>query len=202
MSAADRMVVRTRSGEIRSIPRRQALALIAAGRAEAERRSRPAEPIRQPDPGIITGTPETITTKMDEPTGAPRAVPRELVEEDHPELGPALAALTLTSASTAPGLQYVSGTEDADVPTVEAVPLPLEPKPSARRGEWAEYADSLGIEVTSVMTKRDIQQAAEEAAQSLSNLPQPALTGGRLETPEDEPVTDGSVTDDEDSRTQ
>jgi hypothetical protein len=195
MSAADRMVVRKRNGEVRSMPRRQALALIAAGRAEAEKRSRLAEPI----------TARAVEVR-NLATGEPASVEIDGIDQSatFTPMPPTVEIEITTTPETAAllGLQPVSVLVDEDVPTVEAVPLPPEPKPSARRGEWAEYADSLGVEVTSAMTKREIQQAAEEAAQSLSNLPQPALTGGRLETPEDEPVTDGSVTDDEDSRTQ
>lgn len=185
MSAVDRMAVRVRGGGVRSLPRRQALALIAANRAEADTGSRLAEPIRQPDPVEITGTPEAIATTMD-------------------ELAPiTLAPVDMANVEIAPAgeLQYLSDTDDPDVPTVDAVPLPPEPKPSARRGEWVDYADSLGVEVTSSMTKREIQTAAEEAAQSLTNLPQPALPGGRLETPEDEPATE-TVADDQDPRTR
>jgi hypothetical protein len=225
MSAVDRMAVRTRSGEYRSLPRRQALALIAAGRAEADKGSRLAEPIRQPDPVEITGTPEAIATKMDElapinpydlgqlagvddSAASPNDTPTPPDEHD-PELEERRRALGLQPGEWMaerggikyPPLQPIDATPDDDVPTVEAVPLPPEPKPSARRGEWADYADSLGVEVTSAMTKREIQQAAEEAAQSLTNLPQPALTGGRLETPEDEPATE-TVADDQDPRTR
>ncbi len=204
MSAVDRMAVRVRGGGVRSLPRRQALALIAANRAEAETGSRVAEPLRQPDPVVIIGTHEAIATKMDELTGSEgtEGVPCTCPEAaDHPPI--LLAPVDMEDVEIAPAgeLQYVSDTPDADVPTVEAVPLPPEPKPSARRGEWADYADSLGVEVTSAMTKREIQTAAEEAAQSLTNLPQPALTGGRLETPEDEPAAE-TVADDQDPRTR
>lgn len=224
MSAVDRMVVRVRGAGYRSLPRRQALALISAGRAEADRRTRLDEPIRQPDPVVITGTPETIATKMDELTGmspvvdvdqaraqlaeamdvplevitpTPGSNPHDVVAAQSQEMLDHLASETVnveitTAPETAKLLGIVGGSTE----------LPPEPKPSARRGEWADYADSLGVEVTSAMTKREIQTAAQEAAQSLSNLPQPALPGGRLDTPEDEPVTDGSVTDDEDSRTE
>lgn len=195
MSAADRMVIRKRNGEIRSMPRQQALGLIAAGRAEAEKRSRPAEPITARSVEVrdlATGEPASV--EIDGIDQSATFTPMRTVEIE--------ITTTPETAALLAGLHPVSVTTDEDVPTVEAVPLPPEPKPSALRGVWAEYADSLGVEVTSTMTKREIQQAAEEAAQSLSNLPQPALTGGRLETPEDEPVTDGSVTDDEDSRTQ
>lgn len=208
MSAVDRMAVRTRSGEYRSLPRRQALALIAAGRAEADRRTRLAEP---PAPAPVVDVDPDQPTPNPYDLSAVAVPPGELDADDsaasaddagdgswQAERGP----VVYNTPEPAPELQYVSDADDADVPTVDAVPLPPEPKPSARRGEWADYADSLGVEVTSSMTKREIQTAAEEAAQSLSNLPQPALSGGRLDTPEDEPVTDGSVTDDEDSRTE
>lgn len=197
MSAADRMVVRTRSGAYKSLPRRTALGLIAAGRVTPE--PAPVTPQAAPvtavvppaqhddehqalaamttEPVTITGTPDEIAATMD-----------------------ALAPVGDVDQVT-PKLQYVSSSLDADVPTVEAVPLPPEPKPTARRGEWADYADSLGVQVTSDMTKREIQQAAQEAATSLTNLPQPALTGGRLETPEDEPAAE-TVADDPDTRTR
>lgn len=194
MSAADRMVVRKRNGDVRSMPRRQALALIAAGRAEAEKRSRLAEPI----------TARAVEVR-DLATGEPASVEIDGIDQSAlftPIRTVEVEITTTPETAALLGLHPVSVITDENVPTVEAVPLPPEPKPTALRGVWAEYADSLGVEVTSTMTKREIQQAAEEAAQSLSNLPQPALTGGRLETPEDEPVTDGSVTDDEDSRTQ
>lgn len=183
MSAADRMVIRTANGTYRSVPRRVGLGMISAGRAE-----------RAP----AGSQPPTATSTIYVP-GVDVAVVEQGVREDAPP-EPHDDEHDL-SIEPAPQLQYVAETTDDDVPTVEAVPLPPEPKPTARRGDWAEYADSLGVEVTSAMTKREIQQAAEEAAQSLSNLPQPALMGGRLETPEDEPVTEESVTDDEDPRT-
>lgn len=210
MSAVDRMAVRVRGGGVRSLPRRQALALIAAGRAEAEQRSRVAEPPviesadvspeTQPEPNPYDlGTFAASAAELDAGAGDDSAAS---ADDDwdgswQAERGP----IVYDTPAPAPELQYVSGTPDEDVPTVDAVPLPPEPKPSALRGVWAEYADSLGVEVTSTMTKREIQQAAEEAAQSLTNLPQPARTGGRLETPEDEPATK-TVADDPDTRTR
>lgn len=208
MSAVDRMAVRIRGGEYRSLPRRQALALIAAGRAKADRRTRLAEP---PAPAPVVDVDQEQPAPNPYDLSAIAVAPGELDADDsaasaddawdgswQAERGP----VVYNTPEPAPELQYVSDAVDEDVPTVDAVPLPPEPKPSARRGEWADYAGSLGVEVTSAMTKREIQTAAQEAAQSLSNLPQPALPGGRLDTPEDEPVTDGSVTDDEDSRTE
>ena len=186
MSAADRMVVRTRSGVYRSLPRRTALGLIAAGRVTLE-------------PAPVTPQAAPVTPELEPVTPSAAVVP----------LAPEPTTITGTPdeiAATMDALAPVGDAEPdsipADIPAEPARELPPEPKPTARRGEWADYADSLGVEVTSAMTKREIQQAAEEAATSLANLPQPALTGGRLDTPEDEPVTDGSVTDDEDPRTR
>lgn len=114
---------------------------------------------------------------------------------------PQVAPLPVDGDPAAPGLEYVSDDVDEDAPTVDAIELPAEPKPSARRGDWADYADSLGVEVTSSMTKTEIQAAAQDAAESLARLPQPAPTGGRLDMPEDEPAAE-TVADDPDTRTQ
>lgn len=203
MSAVDRMGVRVRGGGYKSLPRRQALALIAAGRAEADKRDRLAEPPVAPPADDLDARLDAYRAQLADGLGVPvEAItptpgsnPHDVVAGESQQVLDALAERGL------PELQYLSASLDADVPTVDAVPLPPEPKPSARRGEWADYADSLGVEVTSDMTKRAIQQAAEEAAQSLTNLPQPALTGGRLETPEDEPATK-TVADDPDTRTR
>lgn len=200
MSAVDRMAVRVRGGGVRSLPRRQALALIAANRAEAETEPPADTPLTADEVDAkLDGFREQLADGLGVPveviTPTPGSNPHDVVAAESQQALDALAERGL------PELQYVSGTVDADVPTVDAVPLPPEPKPSARRGEWADYADSLGVEVTSAMTKREIQTAAEEAAQSLTNLPQPALTGGRLETPEDEPAAE-TVADDQDPRTR
>jgi hypothetical protein len=192
MSAADRMVVRTRSGAYRSLPRRTALGLLAAGRVTLE----PAPVTPQAAP--VTPEPEPVT-----PSTA--VVPPN--PYDLEIFGPTADELDADdSASSADDVGDGSWSAERgpivyDVPEPTARELPPEPKPTARRADWAAYADSLGVEVTSAMTKREIQQAAEEAATSLANLPQPARTGGRLETPEDEPATE-TVADDPDTRTR
>jgi hypothetical protein len=199
MSAVDRMAVRTRSGEYRSMPRRQALALIAAGRAEAAKGSRVAEPTPAPPAHDLDAKLDAYREQLADGLGVPVEAITPTPGSNPHDVAAAQAQQMMDALP--PELQYVSETDDPDVPTVDAVPLPPEPKPTARRGEWADYAGSLGVEVTSSMTKRQIQTAAEEAAQSLSNLPQPALTGGRLETPEDEPAAE-TVADDQDPRTR
>ncbi len=202
MSAVDRMAVRVRGGGVRCLPRRQALALIAAGRAEADRRTRVTEPPAEtPTVGDYANLVEDIAHRRPATIQFQPDGPKVRVDGTNEVDAADVATTTPDVEPPAPQLEYVSDELDADAPTVDAVPLPPEPKPSARRDVWAEYAGSLGVEVTSDMTKRDIQTAAEEAAQSLSNLPQPALPGGRLETPEDEPAAE-TVADDQDPRTR
>lgn len=208
MSAADYIGVRTPAG-YRSVPRRVGLGMIAAGRARlagpADGADAPLTPADEPVAAVVPATPESAPTPQ-EHTQTPTPNPYDLgtfaaaageLDADDSASSPDDAGDGSWHATRGP---VVYDTAD-DVPTVEAVPLPAEPKPSARRGEWADYADSLGVEVTSSMTKREIQHAAQEAATSLANLPQPALTGGRLETPEDEPATE-TVADDQDPRTR
>jgi hypothetical protein len=188
MSAADRMVVRTRSGAYRSLPRRTALGLIAAGRVTLD--PAPVTPQAAPVTAVVPPTPadgehEALAATVTEPvtiTGTPDEI-------------------AATMDALAPVRDAEPDPIPADIPAEPVRELPPEPKSTARRGEWADYANSLGVEVTSAMTKREIQQAAEEAATSFANLPQPALTGGRLDTPEDEPATE-TVADDQDPRTR
>lgn len=176
MSVADRMVVRTRDGEYRSVPRRTALAMISVGRAQA------AGTTTIPDEG------ETPTVVADVASVVPENVSEPATTEPEPVLEPV--------GVNEPAPEY-------EIPTVEAVPLPAEPRANASRGKWLEYAVSLGVEVADDLTRNEIRDAAQRAAQSLSDLPQPAVTdGGRLDMPEDEPVTEESVTDDEDSGTR
>lgn len=90
-----------------------------------------------------------------------------------------------------------------DVPTVEAVELPPLPRGNAGRAEWAAYAqEHLHMVVTSDQTRNEIRDDALHVhAAALARMPQPAVTGGRLDTPEDEPATE-TVADDPDTRTR
>lgn len=76
-------------------------------------------------------------------------------------------------------------------PEPEPVPyVPEMPKSYASKATWANYARSLGATITDDMTKAEIQAAARDIADDPARLPQPAPEGGRLETPEDEPVAE------------
>lgn len=184
MSAADRMVVRTRGGAYRSVPRRQGLAWIAAGRASvADGPVTPADVSEAP--GVPPEPEDAPTGQQDPQTG--------YVDLSAPE-------------HDATGLQYVGLFEEDvpdGVPTVEAVELPPLPRGNAGRAEWADYAqEHLGLVVTSDQTRNDIRDAAQDAhAAALARMPQPAREGGRLDTPEDEPATE-TVAYDPDTRTE
>lgn len=217
MSVADRMVVRIR-GEYRSIARRQALALISAGRAERDDRARAAvTPAEQTEAPAVPADPDGAPTAQQDPQtglddGDPNDTPTPADEHD-PELEERRRALGLKDGEwqakrgpvvyNTPGLQEVDP-GDAVVPTVEAEPLPELPRGNAGRAAWAEYAQTvLGLTVTSDQTRNDIRDAAQEAhAAALARMPQPAVAdGGRLDTPEDEPATE-TVADDPDTRTE
>lgn len=214
MSAADRMVVRTRGGSYRSVPRRQGLAWIAAGRASAavtaaEASEVPVLPLEADD--APTGQ-QDAQTGLDDGDANDTPTPPD---EYDPELEERRRALGLEDGEwqaergpvvyNTPGLQEVAAGDvgDVDVPTVEAVELPPLPRGNAGRADWAEYAQTvLGLIVTSDQTRNDIRDAAQHAhAAALARMPQPAVTGGRLDTPEDEPATE-TVADDPDTRTR
>lgn len=179
MSAADRMVVRTPDGAYKSVPRRQGLGMIAAGRAVRAS----AAPV-EPAPGDSGDLAELLAVAS---TPAPAPEPEQPAEEvPEPEL---------------PDGESDDYDDWPDAEPEQAAELPAEPRGNASRQEWATYAVSLGVEVTDDMTRNKIRDAAQDAAQSLDRLPQPALPGGRLETPEDEPAAE-RLADDEDPGTR
>jgi hypothetical protein len=210
MSAADRMVVRTREGAYRSVPRRQGLGMIARGQAQAA----PAgEPTVSPAPADTAGV-DPLGPHGDEYQAPTNLYPPELFEgtdvfqPDTPyEIGPDQIDLAPDDDEDDP----LDSTADATFKVVRgpveyhpealAAGLPAEPRGNASRQEWAEYAVSLGVEVTDGMSRNRIRDAAQDVAQTLDRLPQPALSGGRLETPEDEPAAE-RLADDEDPGTR
>lgn len=183
MSAADRMVVRTRDGAYRSVPRRTGLGMISRGQAEAA--TTPAPP---------------VAADVD-PLGPHGDEYQEKRDQLLPDMGAALDVpdeeVTDTELPDGEPEDYDDWPDDPE----PAAQLPAEPRGNASRAEWAEYAISLGVDVTDGMSRNKIRDAAQDAAQSLDRLPQPALTGGRLETPEDEPAAE-RLADDEDPGTE
>lgn len=158
MSAADRIVVRTRSGAVRVVTRRTGLGLISTGRATATKRAKEPAPRAEVKPA-----PKTKATPK-KPESAPKQEAAPVPPIVQPE------------------------------PIPEPVTVPEAPKAYASKSMWADYARQLDVTVTENMTKRQIQAAANDRAESLARLSQPAREGGRLANPGDEPVTE-AVTD-------
>jgi hypothetical protein len=193
MSAADQMAVRMPSGRIKQVPRRVGLGMIARNQAKAA----PQQNVR---PVGVQGAGPSPGIAVTRATPAYRH-PLEGVRESDllPSFEAARGPIEYPNASDtvvdeAPTLEPLedlpADVDPDDVPTVDAVLLPPEPRGNASRLVWAQYAQALGVEVTSAMTRNEIRDAAKDAATSLTRLPQPARTGGRLETPEDEPATE------------
>lgn len=198
MSAADRMVVRTRDGAYRSVPRRTGLGMISRGQAEAATTPAPpvaadVDPLGPHGDEYQTPTAEQAHAQLAHAMGVPVEVitPTAL---DNPYRHPLEG---VDPVDLLPEFQAERGPVEFPI-TRE---LPAEPRGNASRAEWAEYAISLGVDVTDGMSRNKIRDAAQDAAQSLDRLPQPALTGGRLETPEDEPAAE-RLADDEDPGTE
>ena len=177
MSAADWMVVRTRDGSYRSVPRRTGLGMISRGQASVA----PANAAPAPVYAVEPDAPASV-----DPLGPHGDEYQAPVTLDAPAVTPDADGVTEEPVNVAPE------------PYSEAPP---EPRGNASRQEWAAYAYSLGVEVSDDMSRNKIRDAAQDVAQSLDRLPQPALTGGRLETPEDEPAAE-RLADDEDPGTE
>lgn len=217
MSAADRMVVRTRDGSYRSFPRRTALGLISRGQATAAAAAVPqAAPPAEVDPlgphgdeyqekrdQLLTDMAAALNVPVEVLTPIEDGVNHWSAADDSAEMAAALGISALPPLTTV-DVEITTTLETAELLGARDIRVarPAEPRGNASRQEWAEYAVSLGVEVTDGMSRNRIRDAAQDVAQTLARLPQPALPGGRLETPEDEPVTEESVTDDEDPGTE
>lgn len=192
MSAADRMPIRTPNG-VRSVPRRLALGLISAGRAKptARRPDEPASSAGVASRGVnrATSTHEPVTPELAQTVAAHA----QHIDTQFREDGSTAIEVTITDPE---GVRAVA--DLIDLPDQGAASERLdEPRGNASRLTWEQYAVSVGVVVTDDMTRNQIRDAARKAAQSDARLPQPAHEGGRLETPEDEPVTESAVTDGE-----
>lgn len=186
MSAADRMAVRMPGGEIRSVPRRVGLAMIAQSRATHERAGEPASARK-----VRKSTPRPVAAQ----SAAHGAV--TVVTAESP-------ALMQTAGTGYVDLSDVDVDESVEVPGFDEDPtaLPIEapaveqPKGNAGRAAWAEYASIVGVDVTDEMGRNEIRDAVVAKLES-DRMSQPAFSefeGGRLATPEDEPVTESAVT--------
>lgn len=179
MSAVDRMAVRMPGGEIRSVPRRVGLAMIANSRAKHA-------------PRPTTGAVQVVTAES--PALAPQAAPLERVDvEVTPvrvvieSVAPDGTAETVVDADSGP----LVGAGVTELP-IEA-PAVEQPKGNAGRASWADYAALHGVAVSDEMGRNEIRDAVVAKLES-DRMSRPAFTGGRPATPEDEPVTEDMVT--------
>lgn len=173
MSAADR-VIRTRDGRIRIVPTHLAAGLISTRRAKPARRrvevtARVSDVEKKSEPVKSSSRRPVVTAKAPKPIRDPDTDPVDVVD------------LSDTIESDHVEDTGMDSTDSVDV-LDEVTPLPSAPSTRAAKSVWIEYAEAIGVDVTDGMTKAAIQSAARD------RLPQPAPTGGRLATPEDEPV--------------
>ena len=184
MSAADRMVVRTSAG-VRSLPRREALALISTRRAKLippSSRSGAVRVVTAESPALKPGEIELPATKYDGPTLADAGMTQaDLLPEFQAERG---------KVTFAPGVS--ASADDVTALPIEA-PAVEQPKGNAGREAWAEYARVHGVPVTEDMGRNDIRDTVLAKLES-DRMSRPAFEGGRPATPEDEPVTESAVT--------
>lgn len=184
MSAADRMAVRMPGGEIRSVPRRVGLAMVArsqATHAPAQSAPRPGAKGRRPAPTMFEGTARTdavvdVSDRVD------------------------LNQITVLPDGDTLDLGTDNVGADQDPPAIEATVSSVidrevfveRPKGNAGRDAWEDYARAHGVEVTDEMGRNDIRDLVAELESD--RMSRPALPGGRPATPEDEPVTEDMVT--------
>jgi hypothetical protein len=205
MSAAERMAVRTPDGQVKVVPRRVGLGMIARNRAKPAPMPTYVHPLAGTDAAELAPERDPIVYAPQEPVQDAEAPTVPVDPEPAPTAPQRVQTPTqivdAAAAGELPDVVHVEDQYPAGAGDVFREELPPEPRGNAGREEWAVYAQSLGVEVTEDMGRNKIRDAAKDAALSLDRLPQPALTGGRLDTPEDEPATE-TVADDPDTRTR
>lgn len=208
MSAADRMAVRMPGGEIRSVPRRVGLAMVArsqATHAPAQSAPNPAAKGRRPAPQFVPEggkvtlapgvnvAPEDVTTSIHVLSQTPGQIAETMRTGELPG-GPAHSPELASE-----GTDGVPCTCPDDVTALPIDAPPIErPKGNAGREVWADFAAAHGVEVTDEMGRNDIRDAVvaklETDRMSRPAFPDHSVNGGRPATPEDEPVTEDMVT--------
>lgn len=209
MSAADRMAVRMPGGEIRSVPRRVGLAMVArsqATHAPAQSAPNPSLNGRRPASAVTVVTAEA--PELTAPVHVLSQTPGQLAETMRTgELpgGPAHSPETdagvvdLADPEHGPVIDPAELFEEDD-PTALPIEAPAveRPKGNAGRDAWADYARAHGVDVTDEMGRNDIRDAVvaklETDRMSRPAFPDHSVDGGRPATPEDEPVTEDMVT--------
>lgn len=189
MSAADRMAVRMPGGEIRSVPRRVGLAMVARSQAtHAPQQSAPRPGAKGQRPAsavtVVTAEAPELTAPVHVLSQTPGQIAETMRTGELPG-GPAHSPVDDDEPPTPTIEVTVSSVIDREV-FVER------PKGNAGRDAWADYARAHGVEVTDEMGRNDIRDLFAEL--ETDRMSRPALQGGRPATPEDEPVTEDMVT--------
>lgn len=194
MSAADRMAVRMPDGEIRSVARRVGLAMIAQSRATHQR---PGDAVKAPKVRKSTGRPNVAQIGAHGAVTVVTADAPQLdhVDDDGPGMIKAVRGPVVYPKIDGAKPDDVVVDEDPTALPIEA-PAVEQPKGNAGRAAWAQYAGVVGVPVTDEMGRNEIRDAVVAKLES-DRMSQPAFSefeGGRLATPEDEPVTESAVT--------
>jgi hypothetical protein len=196
MSAADRMAVRMPDGEIRSVARRVGLAMIAQSRATHQRPGDAAKAatVRKP-----TGRPNVAQSGAH---GAVTVVTADAPQLERVDVDVTPVRVVIESVAEDGSRDVVVDADTGPLVGAGVTNLPIEapaieqPKGNAGRAAWAEYAGIVGVPVTDEMGRNEIRDAVVAKLES-DRMSQPAFAefeGGRLATPEDEPVTESAVT--------
>ena len=126
MSAADRMVVRTSAG-VRSLPRREALAMISTRRAKLI-------PPRSPQSGAV-----------------------RVVTADAPQLAPVSSLVDEMPTGPRGGVKFEPNPDPDPTSLPIVAPAVEQPKGNAGRDAWVEYARVHGVEVTEDMGRNEVR---------------------------------------------
>lgn len=200
MSAADRMAVRMPGGEIRSVPRRVGLAMVArsqATHAPAQSAPNPAAKGRRPTPTRFAGTAraDAVVDVSDQVDLNQITV---LPDGGTLDLGTAQTSGVVDLADHEPDGSPVEFEEDDPTALPVDAPAVERPRGNAGRDAWADYARAHGVDVTDEMGRNDIRDTVvaklETDRMSRPAFPDHSVDGGRPATPEDEPVTEDMVT--------
>lgn len=187
MSAADRIAVRMPGGEIRSVPRRVGLGMIARNQAKAAPHQNVPPAGAKGRLPVETAASGVQVVTAESPALAPQAAPLKHVEV---EITTDPDTAKLLGVRESPTVNVVAD----DVAALPIVAPEVEaPKGNAGRAAWADYATVHGVSVSDEMGRNEIRDTVVAKLES-DRMSRPAFTGGRPATPEDEPVTEDMVT--------
>jgi hypothetical protein len=188
------MAVRMPGGEIRSVPRRVGLAMVARSRAtHAPAQSAPPVAVK----GRRSASAVTVVT-AEAPELAPPVQSRGpaadavVVDERTPAVTPQTSGVVDLADHDPAGAPVEFEEDDPTALRIEP-PAGERPKGNAGREAWADYARAYGMTITDAMSRNYIRDTVVSMLET-DRMSRPAHEGGRPATPEDEPVTEDMVT--------